>query len=262
MKRLLLAAFLALAALRVEAQVACVGSGCSTGSASDATLIVTDVATNDVSTSKHGFAPKAPGDATKYLNGLTGSWVTPSSATTDEIGTLPTVTGLTVSEWGNAAFHRTVFTFDHVTLPIVDTPGTSGHGGLKIYSFPLGKISAVASMGQIAIARVGTNISATTAVVMSVGSTAAGSDNATLTSTEVDYLFSVGATLSSGAGLYSTHQTGSPLTNIKDGTTTGHSGLPYDIYLNAAIPDAASAGDDALTCTGTFVITWTKLANY
>ena len=33
----------------------------------DANLVTTDVTTNNVSTSKHGFAPKAPNDATKYL---------------------------------------------------------------------------------------------------------------------------------------------------------------------------------------------------
>lgn len=43
----------------------------------DANLTTTDITTNDVSTSKHGFAPKAPNDATKYLDG-TGAWSTPA----------------------------------------------------------------------------------------------------------------------------------------------------------------------------------------
>lgn len=46
--------------------------------ASDATLVMSDITTNDVSTSKHGFAPKAPNDATKYLDG-TGAYSTPSA---------------------------------------------------------------------------------------------------------------------------------------------------------------------------------------
>jgi hypothetical protein len=37
--------------------------------ASDATLTTTDITTNDVTSSKHGFCPKAPADATKFLNG-------------------------------------------------------------------------------------------------------------------------------------------------------------------------------------------------
>jgi len=35
----------------------------------DQSLITSDITTNDVSTSKHGFVPKAPGDSTKFLNG-------------------------------------------------------------------------------------------------------------------------------------------------------------------------------------------------
>jgi len=41
----------------------------------DSTLSISDVTTNNVSTSKHGFTPKAPNDATKFLDG-TGAWDT------------------------------------------------------------------------------------------------------------------------------------------------------------------------------------------
>lgn len=40
-------------------------------------LTLSDVDTNDVSTLRHGFAPKLPNDATKYLDG-TGQWSTPA----------------------------------------------------------------------------------------------------------------------------------------------------------------------------------------
>lgn len=43
----------------------------------DALLSTSDITTNDVSTTKHGFAPKAPNDATKYLDG-TGAWSVPA----------------------------------------------------------------------------------------------------------------------------------------------------------------------------------------
>ena len=44
----------------------------------DANLTTTDITTNDVSTSKHGFVPKAPNDATKFLDG-TGVFSVPSA---------------------------------------------------------------------------------------------------------------------------------------------------------------------------------------
>lgn len=54
-------------------------SGTNTGDQviSDATLSTSDITTNNVSTSKHGFVPKAPNDATQYLDG-TGNYSVPS----------------------------------------------------------------------------------------------------------------------------------------------------------------------------------------
>src|SRR5262249_35090409 len=46
-------------------------SGTNTGDQSDATLTFSDITTNNVSSTKHGFAPKSPADATKFLNGAT-----------------------------------------------------------------------------------------------------------------------------------------------------------------------------------------------
>lgn len=47
------------------------------GTLSEAALATTDITTNDVTIAKHGFAPKAPNDATKYLDG-TGAWSVPA----------------------------------------------------------------------------------------------------------------------------------------------------------------------------------------
>ena len=44
----------------------------------DANLTTTDITTNDVSTAKHGFAPKAPNDTAKFLRG-DGTWAVPSA---------------------------------------------------------------------------------------------------------------------------------------------------------------------------------------
>ncbi|MBK8477791.1 MAG: tail fiber domain-containing protein [Opitutaceae bacterium] len=52
-------------------------SGTNTGNQTDATLPFSDVTTGDVSTARHGFAPKLPNDASKYLDG-SGAWTTPA----------------------------------------------------------------------------------------------------------------------------------------------------------------------------------------
>jgi hypothetical protein len=48
-----------------------------TNTITDATLPTSDITTNNVSTTKHGFAPKLPNDATKYLDG-TGAYSVPA----------------------------------------------------------------------------------------------------------------------------------------------------------------------------------------
>ena len=47
------------------------------GTLAEAALALTDITTNNVSTSKHGFAPKLPNDSTKYLDG-TGAYSVPA----------------------------------------------------------------------------------------------------------------------------------------------------------------------------------------
>lgn len=65
-------------------------SGTNTGDQiiSDATITLTDITTNNVSTTKHGFAPKLSNVATQYLNGI-GGYTTPP----DTIYTHPTTDG-------------------------------------------------------------------------------------------------------------------------------------------------------------------------
>jgi len=66
-----------------DAQLVVLGntSGSNSGDQiiSDATITTTDITTNNVSTSKHGFAPKGNGSATAFLNGQ-GAYTTPTGS--------------------------------------------------------------------------------------------------------------------------------------------------------------------------------------
>ena len=69
-------------------------------------LTLADVTTDDVSITKHGFAPKAPNDATKFLNGV-GAYSVPAGGGGGS-GMLPLVTGdlpgpIAIAD-GNGAF--------------------------------------------------------------------------------------------------------------------------------------------------------------
>lgn len=56
------------------------GAGPSWGAVTEGDLSLSDVATADVSIAKHGFAPKAPNDTTKFLRG-DASWAVPPAST-------------------------------------------------------------------------------------------------------------------------------------------------------------------------------------
>jgi len=60
----------------------------------DVDLDLADVTTNDVSITKHGFAPKAPNDSTKFLTGI-GTYAVPA-------GTSSVATSISDSKAGSA----------------------------------------------------------------------------------------------------------------------------------------------------------------
>ena len=52
-------------------------AGDGSGTVAESALSLTDITTNNVSTARHGFTPKLPNDATKYLDG-TGNYTVPA----------------------------------------------------------------------------------------------------------------------------------------------------------------------------------------
>lgn len=64
----------------------------ATNDYSEAQLSFTDITTNNVSTSKHGFAPKGDGTTTKFLN-ANGAYSTPSGGSTWSVLTDGVVAG-------------------------------------------------------------------------------------------------------------------------------------------------------------------------
>lgn len=78
----------------------------------EAMQVLADNTTNDVSTTKHGYAPKAPNDATKFLNGL-GAWAVPagggSGLGNDPIESTPNA--------GNVALSATPASITSLSIP-------------------------------------------------------------------------------------------------------------------------------------------------
>lgn len=149
---------------------------------------------------------------------------------------------------------KTVLTFTNVSVPTVDATTNGAQGSLKIYDFPEGLLQYVGAVASLTVSRVGTAITTTAAVVASVGTAIAGVD-ATLTGTEADLIPSITATLTAGAGS-AVGVSATANTVLFDGTTTAK-----DAYLNFAIPDAGSTGNDALLVNGTITIAWNLIGD-
>ena len=162
-------------------------------------------------------------------------------------------TGVSVVESVTAPQTAT-FTVEDLVVTMTDAGAAGSHGAQKVFTFPAGNIIVNGAVTDLTIARVGTALTATSAVVSSLGSVTVGTDNATLTSTEANIVPSTAGTLSSGAGTVE----GQSTAVVKlDGTTT-----PAEVYLNFATPDAGSTGNDALTVNGTITLTYLNLGTH
>jgi len=99
-------------------------SGTNTGDQTDVTLTTTDVTTNNVSTSKHGFAPKAPNDATKFLRG-DATWDVPSVSLVKTVFPIATeismIANSTIYNWMNFAGTEGTESNAQFPMPIAGT---------------------------------------------------------------------------------------------------------------------------------------------
>jgi hypothetical protein len=135
------------------------------------------------------------------------------------------------------------FNITNLSVTTTDNSTAGAQGAQKLYTFPEGLVSIVGASTNLTIAKVGANLTATAAVVASLGSATVSSADSTLTSTEADIIPSTAATLTAGAGAVKGTQT------------------PAAVYLNFAVPDAGSTGNDALLVNGTVTVSFIQLGD-
>ena len=113
-------------------------------------ITLVDVVTNDVSITKHGLAPKAPNDATKFLNG-TGVYAVPAGGATDKDIHYFRQIGTTFERWYVAGMiNQSSWTTGALVANIMRAvPFISGRGGT------LDRIAMNVSTGVAGNARIG-----------------------------------------------------------------------------------------------------------
>lgn len=148
-----------------------------------------------------------------------------------------------VEEYGVGPIRQTKLTVSALPVTITDN-GANGSGGIKIYDFPKGVTAALGGSCKLAVAY-GSVTDAN--VIGSVGSATAGAD-ATLTTTEADFIKSTTCPTTSGVGALAGNSVASP-TNIGTGSTASAA------YFNLATSTDPTTNNSA-TVTGWIILTW------
>ena len=146
---------------------------------------------------------------------------------------------------------QVTLTFSNTAVALTDAGAAGAGGGIRIFGFQQGNVKLDNYHVNLTTARLGTNLTTTAALVASLGTVVAAAD-ATLSSTEADIASSTTATLTAGAGTFTKIAT-APV--YLDGTSTAK-----DVYLNFAVPDAGSAGNDSVVVNGTITLIYSNTA--
>jgi hypothetical protein len=161
------------------------------------------------------------------------------------IGSAPSTTGLECQTWAFGPYFALKFTLTDFTVTLVKNGTSTAGGGTQIYDFTAGLIYPIGGSSDLTVANAGGDGS----FLASVGSVAAGTDG-TLTSTEITFLPSTAATVSSGVG---TCKMKSTVTIPTPDTPIDGSGTAVNIFLNSAI-NADGTDKETLTYSGTILL--------
>jgi hypothetical protein len=176
-------------------------------------------------------------------------------------GAVPAAVAATcvATEYGDESFHKTVLTCTALPLSLADVAGTTQHGGVQVYTMPKGAIISLGASvkGNLTLGVTGTFIDAFTGV-NSLGTVVCAGD-ATLTSTEANWLQSTAnATAASKVAAITSFSVATALTEspgrVVNGTSTA-----APVFLNFAIADDATHTAGTGTFTGTITIAWVNV---
>ena len=193
------------------------------------------------------------------------NYVARDDDTLDAVGTAATKTGLSVVEKGDGAVHKTVFTFDEMSLASVIGTNDRPYGSQALYTFPDGHILIHSvhmqfPLGDIeCVTGAGTGFSSTADIEIGIGTalTTDTADNGLNGGTEEAVLGAVVIALTgkTSAGIEKDIDSGFEVID-------GHgSGKTY--YLNYRCIGADDHGGtaDALLFSGTFTVVWSNLGD-
>lgn len=158
-------------------------------------------------------------------------------------------------ELGTDHIHSTVLTLTAVPITVRDT---EQGGGIKIYTFPQGKIVRLGAVSNLTITTTSALASTLNAgVTGNHGVGSATQSSATLATTEQDFIqvtnFTSSATIDVAPAAVKAY--GIPSVTLLDGSST-----PISLFMNVAVAGATDIDADAtVEVNGTVTVHWIKL---
>lgn len=179
-----------------------------------------------------------------------------TKTTAKGIGTLTVAAGITSVAENVGTLHRTIITLTGLVVSTTDNTTNGAQGHQTLYTFPRGNILFLGGSTNLTTLGDGVGVAATAAVVGAVGSVAPATD-ATLTSTEADFIPSTAGTLTASAGVLK----GRGVTSKYFDNTTTTNATQLAANLNLAVPDAGTSANGSITVTGTIELLWLSLGD-
>lgn len=193
---------------------------------------------------------------------VTGGIATPTAGTTTVGVGAKNGSTVSVAEYGDGIWHKTVLTCTATPVTITDDAGVAQYGGTgKLYDFPEGLILTQGAVitGSITLGTTGTIIN-TWGGGIALG-TATATTGATLTGTEANIMPEVNvAAATAKVAAVPAVSVATALTESGarwlDGTTT-----PVDLYLNLVVDDDVTHTSGTGTFTGTVTVLWANIGD-
>jgi outer membrane lipoprotein-sorting protein len=147
--------------------------------------------------------------------------------------------------------------FDGHVVTMTDATTAGIHGSQKLFTCPKGLVMILGAHALLTITAGEGGLTTTAQIVAAIGTAAAATDNATLTSTEADIVASTAMTLVAGTDTETLKSTDTEMPAIYDGTSTAK-----EVFLNFAAADAQASDDDTLTVDGTVTVTYLQMGPF
>lgn len=143
---------------------------------------------------------------------------------------------------GDLAFEIETFNLVNAVVAMADNSTNGAQGRLFLGNLSAGLYMIAGIVTDLTVLAGTGGIADTAALVGSIGTAAAANSDATLTGSEANLIASAALTLSAGAAVAKLQSAGAV---FLDATKTD-----VPVYLNFAVPDAGSTGNDTLILNG------------